>query len=57
MRSLDTIEDAKSLMKTGFERAKRTVWRCGRLLLAALLLLSAIALGQTQPPALAICWL
>ena len=38
-------------MKTGFEKAKRTVWQCGRLLLAALLLPSAIALGQTQPPA------
>jgi len=39
------------MMETGFERAKRTVWQCRRLLLAALLLLSAIALGQTQPPA------
>src|SRR6202021_1960789 len=38
-------------MATGFEKAKRTVWRCGSLLLAALLLPSAIALGQTQPPA------
>ncbi|MGC2767639.1 MAG: epoxide hydrolase N-terminal domain-containing protein [Candidatus Acidiferrum sp.] len=38
-------------MKTRFERAERTVWQCGRLLLAALLLLSAIALGQTQAPA------
>jgi len=38
-------------MKTGFKKAKRTVWQCGRLLLAALFLLSAIALGQTQPPA------
>jgi Epoxide hydrolase N terminus len=38
-------------MTTGFERAKRTVWHCGRLLLAALLLLSAIALGQAQQPA------
>jgi epoxide hydrolase len=38
-------------MKTRFERAERTVSQCGRLLLAALLLLSAIALGQTQPPA------
>ncbi len=39
------------MMKIGFERAKRTVWQCGRLLLAASLLLSAIAVGQTQPPA------
>src|ERR1700677_5395149 len=39
------------MMKTGFESAKRTVWQCGRLLLAASLLPSAIALGQTQPPA------
>jgi pimeloyl-ACP methyl ester carboxylesterase len=38
-------------MKTGFEGAERTVSQCGRLLLATLLLLSAIALGQTQPPA------
>ena len=38
-------------MKTGFEKSKRTVWQCGRPLLAALFLLSAIALGQTQPPA------
>ena len=38
-------------MKTGFEKAKRTVSQCARLLLAALFLLSAIALGQTQPPA------
>ena len=39
-------------MKTGFEKAKRTVWQCGGLLLAAWLLPSAIALGQTQPPAM-----
>src|SRR5271155_2892368 len=39
------------MMKTRFEKAKRTVWQCARLLLAALLLPSAIALGQTQPPA------
>src|SRR5580704_134729 len=38
-------------MKTGFEKAKRIVGQCPRLLLAALFLLSAIALGQTQPPA------
>jgi epoxide hydrolase len=38
-------------MATGFEKAKRTVWQCGGLLLVALLLPSAIALGQTQPPA------
>jgi len=38
-------------MKTGFERAKRTVWQCRRLLPAALLLLPAIALGQMQPQA------
>ena len=38
-------------MKTRFETAERTVSQCGRPLLAALLLLSAIALGQTQPPA------
>ena len=39
------------MMKTGFEKAKGTVWQCGRLLLVALFLLSAIAQGQTQPPA------
>jgi microsomal epoxide hydrolase len=39
------------MMKTGFEKAQRIVGQCPRLLLAALLLLSAIALGQTQPPA------
>jgi pimeloyl-ACP methyl ester carboxylesterase len=39
------------MMKTGFEKAKRTIWQRGKLLPAALLLLSAIALGQTQPPA------
>src|ERR1700734_1172287 len=39
------------MMKTGFEKAKGTVWQCARLLLAALLLPSAIALGQTQLPA------
>jgi microsomal epoxide hydrolase len=39
------------MMKTGFEKAKRIVGQCPRLLLAALFLLSAIALGQTQPPA------
>jgi hypothetical protein len=38
-------------MKTGFEKAKRPVWQCGSLLLTAVLLPSAIALGQTQPPA------
>src|SRR5579863_2796967 len=38
-------------MTTGFEKAKETVWQCGSLLLAALLLPSTIALGQTQPPA------
>src|SRR5580692_6584361 len=37
-------------MKTGFKKAKSTAWRCGSLLLAASLLPSAIALGQTQPP-------
>src|ERR1700675_443110 len=37
------------MMKTGFEKAKRTVWQCGSLLVA-LLLPSAMALGQTQPP-------
>ena len=37
-------------MATGFEKAKRTVWQCGSLLLVALLL-PLIALGQTQPPA------
>src|SRR5580698_1949630 len=36
------------MMKTGFEKAKRIV---GRLLLAPLFFLPAIALGQTQPPA------
>jgi pimeloyl-ACP methyl ester carboxylesterase len=39
------------MMKTGSEKAKRTVWKRGSLLLAALLLPSAIALGQTQQPA------
>src|ERR1700733_10264100 len=38
------------MMKTGFEKAKRTVWQSGKLPLAALLLLSAIALGQAQSP-------
>ena len=38
-------------MKTGFEKAKGTFWQCGSLLLAALLFPSAIARGQTQPPA------
>ena len=38
-------------MKTGSEKAKRTVWRFGSLVLAALLLPSAIALGQTQQTA------
>jgi hypothetical protein len=38
-------------MKTGFERAERTASQCGRLLLAALLLLPSIALGQAQVPA------
>jgi|HubBroStandDraft_4_1064222.scaffolds.fasta_scaffold03162_3 hypothetical protein len=38
-------------MAPGFEKAKRTVWQCGSLLLVALLLPSAISLGQTQPPA------
>ena len=38
-------------MKTGFEKAKRIVGQCPRLLLAALLLLSPIALGQPQPQA------
>jgi hypothetical protein len=45
--SLGIIECRKSMMKTKFEKAKRTVWQCGRLPLAALLLPSAIALGQT----------
>ena len=36
-------------MKAEFERAKRTVSRCGSLLLVALVLLSSIALGQTKP--------
>jgi epoxide hydrolase len=36
------------MMKTGFEKSERTGWQCGRLLLAALLLHSAIALGQIQ---------
>src|SRR5258708_20948117 len=39
------------MMKAGFEKAKKTAWQCGSLLLAASLLLSVIALGQTQPPA------
>jgi Epoxide hydrolase N terminus len=36
------------MMKTEFERAERTVSQFGRLLLAALLLLPSIALGQAQ---------
>ena len=36
-------------MKTRFENARRAVWQCGSLLLISLLLLSAMALGQTQP--------
>jgi hypothetical protein len=39
------------MMKTGFGKTRRTVWQCGSLLLASLLLLFAIARGQTQPPA------
>src|ERR1700733_9347226 len=35
-------------MKTRFERADRTVSRCGRLLLAPLLLFPSLALGQAQ---------
>jgi pimeloyl-ACP methyl ester carboxylesterase len=38
-------------MKTEFERTGRTVSQCGRLLLAALLLLPATAIGQAQLPA------
>jgi pimeloyl-ACP methyl ester carboxylesterase len=38
-------------MRTGFERGERTVSQCGRLLLAALLLLPSTALGQAQLPA------
>jgi epoxide hydrolase len=38
-------------MKTGFERAERAFSQCGRLLLAALVLLSSTALGQAQLPA------
>jgi epoxide hydrolase len=38
-------------MTTGFEKAEKTVWQCGSLLLAAMLLPSAVALGQTQPSA------
>ncbi len=36
-------------MKSGFERTTPTVWQCGKVLLVALLLLSAIGLGQTRP--------
>src|ERR1700761_1998854 len=36
------------MMKTGFEKAKRTCWQHERLLLAALLLHCAIAVGQIQ---------
>ncbi|WP_433975692.1 epoxide hydrolase family protein [Tunturiibacter lichenicola] len=36
------------MMKTGFEKAKRTGWQCERLLLVASLLHSAIAPGQIQ---------
>jgi hypothetical protein len=39
-----------SAMKTGFERAGRTVSQCARLLLAALLLFPSTALGQAQSP-------
>jgi pimeloyl-ACP methyl ester carboxylesterase len=38
-------------MKTGFERAERTVSQCGKLLLAALLLSPSLVLGQAQSPA------
>ncbi len=38
-------------MKTGFERAERTISQRGRLLLAALLLFPSTALGQAQVPA------
>ena len=39
------------MMKTGFESVERTVLRCGRLILAALLLLPSTALAQVQSPA------
>jgi len=39
-------------MKTGFERTERTVSRCRSVLLASLLLLPSIALGQAQTPAM-----
>jgi hypothetical protein len=38
-------------MKTGFEKAQRRVPLCGKLGLAALLLLPSLALGQAQVPA------
>jgi pimeloyl-ACP methyl ester carboxylesterase len=41
----------ESMMKTGVEKAKRACWQRRRFLLTASLLISAIALGQTQPPA------
>jgi epoxide hydrolase len=41
----------ESIMKTGFERAERTVLRCGRFLMAASLLFPSTALGQVQSPA------
>ena len=47
----ESLSDAKTMMKAAFEKAKRTVRERPRLLLAASFLLSAIALGQTQPAA------
>jgi hypothetical protein len=35
-------------MKTGFERAEKTVAQCGRFLLATLFLFPSLALGQAQ---------
>jgi pimeloyl-ACP methyl ester carboxylesterase len=35
-------------MRTGFERAERTVSQCGKVLLSALLLFPSLALGQAQ---------
>ena len=37
-------------MKTGFEKAEEAASQCGKLLLAALLLFPALALGQAQVP-------
>jgi pimeloyl-ACP methyl ester carboxylesterase len=49
--SVRSTLECESVMKTGFERAERTASLCGRLRLAALLLLPSVVLGQARLPA------